>query len=267
MGVALKRFLSNKNTVTILGVVLGIVVLYFGYTWRLNSQLELVSVPVASKEIASRTQITEDMLTYIKLPRSTINSIDNLETSASNIVKKYVSYGTSIPKNGLFYTSYLITKSEMPDSAFADIPDGYTIFSLKVDLHSTYGNSIYPGNYIDLYLKTTDSTNKVVSGKLISSIKVLAVKDSAGNHVFETTVGDRTPSELLFAVTDDMFLLLKKAEYINCEITPIPRNASYSANPGETSVASDYLRDFILSNAATIPDSDVTTTSSKEDEE
>ena len=155
----------------------------------------------------------------------------------------------------------------MPDSAFADIPDGYTIFSLKVDLHSTYGNSIYPGNYIDLYLKTTDSTNKVVFGKLISSIKVLAVKDSAGNHVFETTVGDRTPSELLFAVTDDMFLLLKKAEYINCEITPIPRNASYSANPGETSVASDYLRDFILSNAATIPDSDVTTTSSKEDEE
>ena len=76
----IKRILANKNTVTILGVVLGIVVLYFGYTWRLNSQLELVSVPVASKEIESRTHITEDMLTYIKLPRSTINSIDNLET-------------------------------------------------------------------------------------------------------------------------------------------------------------------------------------------
>ena len=266
MGVAIKRFLSNKNTVTILGVILGIVVLYFGYTWRLNSQLELVSVPVASKEIASRTKITEDMLTYIKLPRSTINSIDNLETSANNIVGKYVSYGTSIPANGLFYTSYLIGKSEMPDSAFADIPDGYTIFSLNVDLHSTYGNSIYPGNYIDLYLKATDNTNKVIFGKLISSIKVLAVKDSSGNHVFETTVESRTPSELLFAVTDDMFLLLKKAEYIGCTITPIPRNASYSANPGETSVANDYLRDFILSNAATIPDSEVTTTTSNDED-
>ncbi len=266
MGVAIKRFLSNKNTVTIIGVILGIVVLYVGYNWRVNNALELISVPVANKEIASRTKITEDMITYIKLPRNSVNSIDNLETSASNIVGKYVSFGTSIAQNSMFYTSYLLDKSEMPDSAFADIPDGYTIFSLNVDLHSTYGNSIYPDNYIDLYLKATDDTGKVIFGKLISSIKVLAVKDSSGNHVFETTVESRTPSELLFAVTDDMFLLLKKAEYIGCEITPIPRNASYSANPGETSVANDYLRDFILSKAATIPDSEITITNNDDNE-
>ena len=269
MGVAIKRFLSNKNTVTIIGVILGIVVLYIGYTWRVNNALELVSVPVAKEEIASRTKITEDMLTYIKLPRNSIESLDNLETSASTIVGKYVSFGTSVAKNSMFYTSYLISKSEMPDSAFANIPDGYTIFSLDVTQHSTYGNSIYPDNYIDLNLKATDDSGKVIFGKLISSIKVLAVKDSNGNHVFETTVETRTPAELLFAVTDDMFLLLKKAEYIGCEISPVPRNASYSADPGETSVANDYLRDFILSKAATIPDSEITTTEdsvSKEDE-
>lgn len=260
MGAAIKRFLSNKNTVTIMGVILGIIILYVGYNWRVNKSLELVSIPVAKEEIASRTKITEDMISYVKLPRNSVNSFDNVVQQANNIVGKYVSFGTSIAKNSLFYTSYLIEKSEMPDSAFADIPDGYTIFSLNVDLHSTYGNSIYPGNYIDLYLRSNDSSGNVIFGKLISSIKVLAVKDSSGNHVFETTVESRTPSELLFAVEDDMFLLLKKAEYIGCGIEPIPRNASYSANPGETNVASDYLRDFILSKAATVPEDQLTTT-------
>ena len=30
--ISIKRFLGNKNTVTILGVIVGIVVLYFGYS-------------------------------------------------------------------------------------------------------------------------------------------------------------------------------------------------------------------------------------------
>ena len=55
-----------------------------------------------------------------------------------------------------------------------------------------------------------------------------------------------------------MFLLLRKADYITgsgtIEITPVPRNASYSANPGETVVASDYIRNFIISKTQTIPD-------------
>ena len=136
----------------------------------------------------------------------------------------------------------------MPDSAFANIPDNYTIYSLGVDLHSTYGNSIYPDNYIDLYFKAIDDTGVVMYGKLIESIKVLAVKDSQGNHVFETTVESRTPSELLFAVPDDMFDLLRRADYItgsSIEITPVPRNASYSANPGETLITSEQIKNFI----------------------
>ncbi len=258
-----KRFLSNKNTVTILGVLLAILVLYIGYNYRVKQATTPVTVPYAKQEISSRTAITSDMIGYMEVSSSVIKNSPNVITNASELIGNYVSFGTTIPANSMFYKSQILTSNEMPDSAFASIPDNYTIYSLNVDLHTTYGNSIYPGNYIDLYFKGIDDTGLVMYGKFIESIEVLAVKDSQGNHVFETTVESRTPSELLFAVPNDMYELLMKAGYINgssIEINPVPRNASYSANPGETSVSSDYIKNFILSKSATIPQNITTTT-------
>ena len=251
-----KRFLSNKNTVTILGVIAGVLVLYIGYNWRVEQAVKPVTVPYAKVEISSRTQITEDMIGYMEVSSSLIKKSPNLIQNANQVLYNYASYGVTIPANSFFYTNSVMTEDKIPDSAFADIPDGYTIYSLGVNLHTTYGNSICPGNYIDLYLKATDESGKIIFGKLIESIEVLDVKDSQGNHVFETTAESRTPSELLFAVPDDMYLLLMKAGYISggVEIIPVPRNASYSENPGETLVSSDYIRNFVLSKTATIPD-------------
>lgn len=259
----LKRFLGNKNTVTILGVILGLVVLYAGYNFRVKQATNPVTVPYAKEEISSRTLITSDMIGHMEVSNSVVKQSPNLITNANQLINYYVSFGTTIPANSMFYKSQVISSDEMPDSAFADIPDGYTIFSLNVNQHTTYGNSIYPGNYIDLYFKGVDDTNKIMFGKLIESIEVLAVKDSNGNHVFETTVESRTPAELLFAVPDEMYLLLMKAEYISSssiEIIPVPRNASYSANPGDTVVSSDTIRDFILSKSATVPQNSPSTT-------
>lgn len=259
----IKRFLGNKNTVTIIGVILGIIVLYIGYNYRVKQATTPVTVPYAKQEISSRTLITSEMIGYMEVSSSVVNSSTNLITSAGELINHYVAFGTTIPANSMFYKSQVLTSDEMPDSAFADIPDGFTIFSLSVDQHTTYGNSIYPGNYIDLYFKGVDETEKIMFGKLIESIEVLAVKDSNGNHVFETTVETRTPAELLFAVPDDMYLLLMKAGYItgsSIEIIPVPRNASYSAHPGETIVSSDVIRDFILSKSATIPQNTTTNT-------
>lgn len=258
-----KRFLSNKNTVTILGVLLGILVLYIGYNYRVKQATTPVTVPYAKEELSSRTLITSDMIGYMEVSSSVVKESPNLITNAQQLINQYVAFGTTIPANSLFYKTQVLSSDEMPDSAFENIPDGYTLYSLNVDLHSTYGNSIYPGNYIDLYFKGVDETQKVMFGKMIESIEVYAVKDSQGNHVFETTVESRTPSELLFAVPNDMYELLMKAGFINgssIEIIPVPRNKSYSLNPGDTVVSSDYIRNFILSKSATIPQNVTTTT-------
>ena len=260
--VSVKKFFSNKNTVTVIGVLVAVAILYVGYNWRVKQAVTLIDVPVSTQEIGSRTLITKEMITYMSVPQSLVNKSQNIVVNESLIVGKYVSFGTTIAANSMFYSSQLLTSQEMPDSAFANIPDKYTIYSLGVNLQSTYGNSIFPGNYIDLYFKAIDDAGKVMFGKIIESIEVLAVKDNAGNHVFESTVEERTPSVLLFAVPDDMFDLLKKAEYItgnSIEVIPVPRNAAYTANPGETQVSSEYIKEFILSKTTYIPANTVVT--------
>ena len=110
--------------------------------------------------------------------------------------------------------------------------------------------------YIDLYLHTSDE-GKVIYGKFIESIKVLAVKDSEGNNVFKDRDEVGEPSVLLFSVPEDLYLLLSKAIYVGMDIVPVPRNASYTTNPSDTVVKSEFLQSFILSKTISIPDDDV----------
>lgn len=249
--ISLKKFFSNKNTVTILAVIAIVLILFFGYRYRIKQATNPVSVPYAKVEIQPRTQITEDMIGYVKIPSSMLTS--NTIRVASEIVGKYANYNTVIPSGSLFYASTIVTWAQMPDSAWADIPEGYTVVSLNVNTETTYGNSIFPGNYIDLYYVAHDN-GKLLLGKLIESIEVLAVKDSSGNHVFENSSAGLKPSSLIFAVPEDMHLLLRKAGYLNGQLVPVPRNKSYSENPSATVVSSEYIQDFILSQTVILPE-------------
>jgi len=257
---SLKRMLGNKNTVTIIGVLIGIAVILIGYNYRVNNAVKPVSVPYATAKILGKTEITSEMIGYIKVSQSFIDETPTLIKNANQLIGKFVNYDTVIPEGALFYTSQVVEEDKIPDSAFSEIPEGYTIFSLSVNLHSTYGNSIMPGNYIDLYMKATDDNGLLIFGKFIESIKVLGVRDSSGNDVFVDSTATKSPSELLFAVPDDLFLLLSKAVNLgtnNITILPVPRNKAYSleaAEKGEgaTWVTSDQLQEMILSKSVVV---------------
>ena len=261
----IKKFLSNKNTVTIICVVAGILVLYIGYTWRVNNAINPTTIPYAKNSLSSRHVITNDDIGYMEVSSAVISKSSNMIRNANQLIGKEVMYGTTIPQNSFFYTETVVSPENQPDSTIVDIPDGYTLFALPVDLHSTYGNSIFPGNYIDLWFKGMNDYNRLMYTNLISSIKVLDVRDSQGQSVFETSTEKRTPSDLLFAVPDDMYSLLRKAQYLSgysVEIIPVPRNKNYTANPGETEVASEYVKNFILSKTEVIPDENMSTSTS-----
>lgn len=254
----LKKFLQNKNTVTFIGTALILAILYFGYNWRVNQAITPVKVPVANKTIQPRTKITEDMIDYIDVLPSMINSdtIKNIQ----NIVGKWSNYNTIIPKGSLFYTTTIVTSAELPDSALINIPDGYVAFNLSVNTSTTYGNSIFPNNYIDIYLKALDNDGNPIVGKLIENIKVLAVKDRNGRHVFENSDEDRTPATIIFAVPEDMHILLRKAvelqnvKGVATELIPVPTTESYKSEPGTLKLASTALKDYIESKSGLIID-------------
>lgn len=252
LGTTFKRFIGNKNTVTLILIIVGVAVLYGFYNWRVKSAVTTAYVCYATQAIPARTQITEDMISQVKVLSSQVTS--NMVTSCENVKGKYVSYATEIQPNSYFYEGSLMTKEEMPNSAFENIPDGYNIFNLAVTFESTYANSIFPDQYIDLYLRTTDENGVLVYGKFIQSIKVLGVKDAEGKNVFETTIEVREPSQLLFAVPEDLYLLLKKAAYLGMEIVTVPKNNNYTAEAGETLKSSEWLVELIENQTAEIPD-------------
>ena len=250
-----KKFISNKNTVTILGVFLGILVLYFGYNFRVQQAIKPIRVPYATVTIQPRQKITEDMIGYANIPPAMI--MGNVIINPAVIIDKYANYNTVIPQGSLFYSDTIITAAELPDSAFVDIPEGYVPFSLPVTVESTYGNSIFPGNYINIYFKGLNE--EIIVGKLVENIKVLAVKDSSGRHVFENTDEERSSSYIIFALPEDLHLLLRKAYYlradrtIEAELIPIPNTEAYTGDVGVINVANQYLQTYIEVNTGVVP--------------
>jgi len=269
----LKRFLGNKNTITILCVIAGVAVLLFGYNYRVNQAVQPVDIPYALKRMEPKTKVESENVGTIKVSGAFVEQTEGLVTSKAYIINNewYVNYDTTIPEGGLFYESQLIKREDIPDNAFEDIEDGATVFSLSVDSHSTYGNSIMPGNYIDLYIKATDENGKIIFGKFIESIEVLSVRDAGGNDVFADSQTVRASSELLFAVKNDLFLLLSEASFIGgIDIIPVPRNASYRDEGGATGtkVSKEELINYILEKVSELSDEiDIESTVKQETED
>lgn len=234
---ALKRFLANKNTVTILGLLVAVFVLYLAYNYRIDQKTNPVSIPYAKITIQPKTEITEDMVAYMKVPKSAMKG--NVITNSNFIIGQYSNYNTVIPVGSMFYKDAVVPFKDLPDSAFADIKKGDTVFNFKVDMESTYGNSLFPGNYIDVYFKGINDSGEIMYGQLYKNIKILAVKDSKGMSVFQNSESLGTPSMLLFAVPNEMYLILKKAAYLKtttaAELILVPVTEKVTGKPTITS--------------------------------
>ena len=263
---SIKRFFKNKNIVTILGVIIILVLLYLGYSTQINRAVNPVSVPVATQTIQPRTEITNDMVQVIDMPNISITS--NVIRSKGLVVGKYSNINSVIPEGSMFYTDMVINKEELPDAAFTKVKAGEVVYNFPVNMESTYGNSIFPGNKIDIYMKVGNGTDeKIMIGKLIENIEVLAVKDSSGRAVFENTSENRTPAMLIFGLSEQLNLLLKKAFYMNTlgvVLYPVPHGGTVAAE-GSTQVSTQQLVDYINAYSVDIPVQTTTSESSNVD--
>ena len=257
----LSKFLKNKNTVTILGVLACIAILFVGYNMRINQKTALVTVYYANQTIQPKTLITEDMVSRTEVPASFIKG--DYYTQYDKIVGKYSNYNTMIAEGSLFYIDLLIEEENLPDAVLYNVNEGERVISLPVDMESTYGNAIMPGNIIDIYVKLIDD-GKVVYGEYFEKVEVLGVKDSSGKNVFESVEESRNPEFLYFALPEAKYLLFKSLTYIQSydeytgyeiEIVPVPNTVKFETKePTATEVTSDYLYDFVLDKIRQIDD-------------
>lgn len=266
---SLKRIITNKNTVTIIGVLVGIAVLYFGYTLRINQQVEQITVLVAKQNIQPRTKITSDMVETVSIARvmynkmmgdyggvSVLRSTAELSTFTDGA---YSNINTLIPAGTpLIRNTNVVERSKIPSSVLLKIDKGQVPYAFSINYSDTYGNAIMDGMYVNIYMKAVDDTGKTMIGKLIQDVKVLAVLDSSGRDVFENTDESRTPATFIFSVDEDLHLLLRKANYLSrnsVELIPVPVTESVSDEEyeGTVEITSSYLREFIESRTIDVP--------------
>lgn len=239
----IKNIFLNRNTVTILGVIAGVIVLWFAYTITLNKAIDPKRVPVASKDITAGTIITKDDIEYVEINADVLKKA-RVITSSAALIGKYVNNGTSIAKGAMFYQDQVVPKSDLVERELETIPKGYTMYWLKVDNTSTYANSIYPGDKIDLWLKA-NVEGSLVYEEFITSIEVLSVKDSSSQNVFDVS-GSRTPNWLAFAVPVEIWTYLKNIETLSgLQLFPVPKNKMYTVENAPTEISNLQLKYYI----------------------
>jgi len=254
-----KKFLKNKNTVTILGVLACLVILYVGYTMRINSQTALVDVYYANQTIQPKTLITEEMISKTSVPASFI--LGTYYQNYKDIIGKYSNYNTLIAEGSLFYSDLLVAEDSLPDAMLYDVNEGERLVSFPVTTESTYGNSIMPSNKVDVYVKYIENS-KVIYGQFFEKVEILGVKDSSGKNVFESTEETRVPAFAYFSLEEAKYLLLSSLQYIQeyysgleIEIVLVPNTVEYDAEDvTATEVSSEDLYKFTLDKIKQIDD-------------
>lgn len=250
-----KKFISNRNTVTLVGTVLIILIIYFGYNYRVGNAIDGVSIPVANTTIPPNTLITSDMVTYVTIANAGVPS--GIYWDRSSIVGKYTSYNSLVPEGSFFFAGENILDEEnLPNAILREMGEDEVAYSLSVNVASTYGNSILPDNTVDIYMKAEDDEGRIMVGKLVEDANVLAVQDSSGQNVFRDLDNVGSPAYFIIPVDEDLHLLLIKANYLSqydVELFPVATATSYSTDMGETLVSSQILKEFIEAKTVYIP--------------
>ena len=251
---SMKRFFSNKNVVTIIGVVIVLGLLYWEYNSKITKAVNPIRVPVAASDLLPQQEITSSDLKWIDVP--SVSKDAKALTNSSSIVGKYVGVNSMIPEGSMFYASAIVNKEDLPGSWLTLIDEEEIPFYFRVDLVSTYANSIEPNDYVDLWMKAEDEEGLVMFGKLMENIKIVAVKDSSGEDVFKSSNETGEPAFLYCGLESDYFVMLTKAPYIDgVELAVVPHGGAVP-KMGDIEVTSDYLRDYIDANTLAIPENE-----------
>lgn len=260
--IGLKRFFTNKNVVTILLVIVILAVLYYGYSSSIKKQTNPLNVPVAAKEIPPQTLITNEDIRINKIAGSMLSA--NTITNRVFVVGRYTKVNVTVPEGSVFYNEWLDDAENIPGNWIEqlDYEAGELGYYMSVDIESTLGNSVLPGTYIDIYMKTTDPvTGRVMFGKLLKNVKVLVVHDGNGNNAFAGTDTVNEPAKIGFAVNPDMYILLHKIEYlydVSLIIAPRGSKVPEDCEDNCTVVTSSTLRNMIDSRADTAAEDIIT---------
>ena len=197
------------------------------------------NVCVASHQISQRSQISEDDLILIDVPKDYLN--DDVYTCVNDVLEKYVKLGYSIPKGSLIYKTSL--ESNIGDLANTFLKEGevnYDIYTSDVKINTA---NLGINMYIDMYL-TIDSKDCLVSDLLLSNVRVTGLYDQNSKPILNYDKGSRVYI-ISVAIDSEYVNILNKAQVlgdINCVINKNTYNMELTSVLNDESSLIEYLQ-------------------------
>ena len=133
-----------------------------------QNAVETVDVVVSVGEIAENTQITQEMLKVVKIPKDAVNP--NAVTKMEDVVGKFVNTKVYTMEQILSQKLYDKSKGESNGLSFK-ITKGMKAMTISVDNVSGVAGFISEGDYVDVLGQNSAGTSKEIASK----IKVLKV--------------------------------------------------------------------------------------------
>lgn len=228
--------LYKRKIIALIATIITIAAFYGFTQFSIKKQIKPTTVVIATQDIPPNTKITKDMVAYTKIPGDAIPPSEKVVVNSKNVVGYYTAPGYGISKNSLIYGKKISKKEERPDEGVLSLKPNENTFSFKVDITSTHGNAIIPGQKLDLYTaflyqdpkeNSLGDNRKPFFGRLVKDARVLTVRDNKGKDVYseenytinkdkkdEETQKIGSPSVITVAVDIDSLKYLNTARMI-----------------------------------------------------
>ena len=200
----------NKKNLTLIGAVSLLICNGLLFKIFLDKKLNLIEVPIAAVQIEPRQKITEDMIVIKKIPSVAVQ--ENTVLNQEDIIGLYTEIEGIIPKGSYFYESMLFEEEALPDYPALKLKENQNVFSLSTDLIKSSGNTLTNNQLVDLHVTIEQKKEAPVTDCLLSSVRVLNVKDRKGNDMKESS--GKVPYVINLAVDQDYVKLLQMAKQI-----------------------------------------------------
>ncbi len=211
--------------------------LFFGIRYYTKYKIGYTRVCVASHNISQRSQITEDDLEYIELPKDYLKDV---YLDLDDIEGKYVKLSYSIPKGSLIYKSVL--EDDIKDLAHTLLKENEVNYDLYVNDIKINTANIAKNMYIDLYL-TIEKHDKPISDILLSNARITGLYDT-NNKVINDYDNDSRVYIVSIAVNKDDVNILNKAQVIG-NISCVVNKNTYDTNLKTSINSESELFNFI----------------------
>lgn len=202
----------NKNNVKIgLGLIGLFVVNFLVFKIAVSREIGLIEIPVVKQVIFPRTKIEDSMIKMLEVPSSFVS--DAMYTDKEDILNLYSDIQTMIPLGSPFYKSVLFNESELPDYPKILLKENQVVYTLDTNLVKLSGNSIVVNQKVDLITTYRNKNESPLVDVLVSSVRVIGVKDKKGIDVLNPK-SSGTPHLVLLALDSDLLAIVRAADEI-----------------------------------------------------